>query len=378
MDFDDAYLEALALRMKVFLVGTSFESAYGGPAVSVSRLAAHLAAGGVDVVLWAPDGSATTSPLINDKPRLDRRSGPLKRVLAETIGSVDIIHDNGVWRRHNHELAHTARQLRLPRVVTLRGMLEPWALAYRALKKKLAWTLYQRRDLNSAAVLHATAETEAENAERLGLKPPIVVVPNGVDLPDIRQEVEIHRPSSRSRRRALFLGRLHPKKGIPMLLDAWARLRPQDWELIIAGPAEKGHNVEIAKQAEQLGIASDVTISGPVYGVEKNTLYHSAELFILPTYSENFGMSVAEALAHEVPVLTTTGAPWGLVESERCGWWVPPTIEGVLQGLVAATATDQIELRAMGQRGRDLMQEKFAWDRIAQAVHDEIYSPLVN
>lgn len=364
--------------MKVFLAGASFETAYGGPAVSISRLAAHLAARGVDVVLWAPDGSATTSPLIDDEPRLDRRSGPLKRVLAETIGSVDIIHDNGVWRRHNHALAYTARQFRLPRVVTLRGMLEPWALAYRPLKKKLAWTLYQRRDLGSAAVLHATAESEAHNAGRLGLKSHIVVVPNGVDLPAVRRNVIIPHSVSHSRRRALFLGRLHPKKGIPMLLDAWARLRPEAWELVIAGPAEEGYDVEIAKKVEQLGIAEDVIIRGPAYGSEKNALYHSAELFILPTYSENFGMSVAEALAHEVPVLTTTGAPWSLIESEHCGWWVPPTLEGVLQGLVAATASHQVQLRAMGQRGRNLMQEKFAWNPIAEAVHDKIYRPLLS
>lgn len=364
--------------MKVFLAGTSFEPAYGGPAVSVSRLAAGLAARGVEVVLWAPDGSAASSPLLNDTPGFDRRSGRLAPVLKEMAASLDIIHDNGIWLRHNHAIARAAKRLGVPRVVTLRGMLEPWAFSYRRAKKKVAWTMYQRRDLDLAAVLHATAVAEAENARRHGLKPPIVVVPNGIDIPATRPELNLADGNSDSRRRAVFVGRIHPIKGLPMLLDAWARTKADRWELVIAGPAENRHDAELRQQAKRLGIEANVTISGPVYGAEKTILYHSADLAVLPSHSESFGVSVAEALAHELPVMATMAAPWSLLRSERCGWWVPATPMGVAEGLASATATPACELRAMGRRGRSAMSDRFTWARVAEAVHEEIYIPFAS
>ena len=147
---------------------------------------------------------------------------------------------------------------------------------------------------------------------------------------------------------------------------------------MIAGPAENGHEKEIRQQSLRLGIGNDVTICGPVYDAEKHALYGSADLFILPTYSENFGLSIAEALSHELPVLTTTGAPWGLLETERCGWWVPPTPEGIVQGLSLAVSTSPLDLREMGRRGRMVMKERFAWGAVAEAVVEQIYLPIVS
>lgn len=365
--------------MKIFISGTSFDPSYGGPAVSVSRLATALAVKGVEVILWAPDGSATSSPLVRTVPGLTPRSGTLKKAMDDLLPSLDLIHDNGVWLPHNHAIAGYANRYGLPRVVTLRGMLEPWAFAYRPLKKKVAWALYQRRDLETATVLHATADSEALSARGLSLSNRIEVIPNGVDLPATCSETGLYdklRTSSLSR--ALFLGRIHPKKGIPLLLDAWARVRPAGWELLVVGPAENGHDEEIRQQSLRLGIGNDVTIRGPLYGAEKESLYHSANLFILPTYSENFGISVAEALAHEIPVLTTTGAPWSLLETERCGWWVPPTPEGIVSGLNSAVSMSLVELREMGLRGRIIMKERFAWDTIAEAAIAQIYLPIIS
>lgn len=163
-----------------------------------------------------------------------------------------------------------------------------------------------------------------------------------------------------------------------MLLDAWARVRPAEWDLMIVGPAENRHDEEIRLQSLRLGIANDVTISGPLYGPEKTALYHSADLFILPTYSENFGISVAEALAHELPVLTTIGAPWSLLEREGCGWWVPATPEGLFNGLSSAISTSRANLQEMGRRGRHSMQEQFAWTAVAEAILEQMYLPIVS
>ena len=135
----------------------------------------------------------------------------------------DIVHDNGIWLPHNHSLARLAAHYNLPRVVSVRGMLEPWALAHKRVKKKLAWLAYQKRDLNRAAALHATADSEAEVIANLGLLPRVVVLPNGVDIPAVAAS---HSRAPDQPRTALFLSRIHPKKGLDRLIDAWNAVRP--------------------------------------------------------------------------------------------------------------------------------------------------------
>ena len=144
--------------MRILLTVTSVKPDYGGPAVSVPSLARALVALGEDVGVWAPDGSAAAEAAVRDG--VIGLAGSLKEATAR-FGRADIIHDNGVWLAHNHALAQAADRQGVPRVVTPRGMLEPWAFSYKPLKKRIAFTLYQRRDLERAAVLHATAESEA-------------------------------------------------------------------------------------------------------------------------------------------------------------------------------------------------------------------------
>ena len=175
--------------MKIFVAGTSLEPDYGGPAVSVSRLAAAVARAGAKVALWAPDGSATTSRVV---PRatgdLICLGGTLEEALA-TFGPADVIHDNGLWLPHNHRIATLARQRGIPRIVSVRGMLEPWALRHKRVKKAIAWHLYQHRDLLRAALLHATADSETAAVRALGVASPIVSIPNGADLPELSCEL---------------------------------------------------------------------------------------------------------------------------------------------------------------------------------------------
>lgn len=344
--------------MKLFLSGASFDPSYGGPAYSVSALGAALAARGVMVGLWAPDGTAST---IDASKGLTSFEGPLGEAL-DRFGAPDVIHDNGIWMPHNHAIARLAHRRRIPRVVSLRGMLEPWAMNHRRRKKQLAWLLYQRRDLRTAALLHATAEIEESNARALGLTGPYAVIANGVDLPARSMPP---RGARQGKRTALFLSRVHPKKGLPMLLNAWATLRPANWQLVIAGPDEEGHAAELAARIDALGLGDDVRIAGPAYGEEKEALFRSADLFVLPTYSENFGVAVAEALAYEVPVLTTRGAPWEVLETHRCGWWVEPDETAILDGLRAAIACPDETRREMGARGAAMVAERFEWGGIA-------------
>lgn len=353
--------------MKVFLAATSLHPEYGGPAYSVSRLAAALAAAGVEVGLWAPDQSASTSPLIAAGTGVQRLTGTESHAVRE-FGRPDVLHDNGIWLAHNHGLATLAASRGIARIVSTRGMLEPWAMNHKRAKKWLAWRLYQRRDLVRARLHHATSEVEAENVRQLDLGVPVRIVVNGVDVPGARLNRPPQAPanSEPTRRTALFLGRIYPVKGLPMLIEAWARERPNGWRLLIAGPDEAGHRADVERVVTEAGLGDVVSFAGQLAGDAKQDAYFAADLFVLPTHSESFGMSVAEALAHSLPVLTTTAAPWPALEEQGCGWRVAPSVDGLANGLRIATSHEPNALRAMGARGRKVVSSDYSWPRVAE------------
>ena len=152
--------------MKVLLTVKSLSSSYGGPAFSVSSLATALTREGVQVGLWAPDQSAISTPNLSETSLVQRLGGNAEQALAR-FGWPDILHDNGIWLLHNHRLAQLALKQDVPRVISIRGMLEPWSLRHKRVKKRLAWWSYQKRDLKSAGCHHMTAEQEAVNVQRL-------------------------------------------------------------------------------------------------------------------------------------------------------------------------------------------------------------------
>ncbi len=364
--------------MKVLLCVASFKLDYGGPALSVSRLGAELLESKfVEMVgLWAPDGSAMTSPLV-DAIQLKSAGAGFVRCpgsLDQTksmLGKPDIIHDNGIWLPYNRAVRDYARKADIPRVVSTRGMLEPWALNYKKLKKKVAWRVYQKRDLQSAALLHATATEEAKNLRELGLKSPIVVAPNGVDVPKIGSQS----PRSNGLRTMLFMSRVHPKKGLPILVEAISELRPVGWRVVVAGPDELGHAEHIRLLAKRMGVLDWFEFVGPQYGSAKNKLFSEADLFVLPTYSENFGIVIAEALAHQIPVLTTKATPWNSLKERDCGWWVDANKSAFTAALAEAVAICPDRRKEMGNRGRALVQETLGWAKIAETI-STAYSEL--
>lgn len=351
--------------LRVLLVNASFHLKQGGPASSVAQLGSSLVARGLTVGLWAPDESAPQSSVAS--PEVLRFTGSLERALSD-FGRVDCIHDNGIWLPHNHRVARLSIDFGIPRVVSLRGMLQPAALSYRRWKKALAWRLYQRRDLELATFLHVTSSAEAEQVRSLGLPGRVAEIANGT----VVSELSPAQPRTSTAKTALYLGRLHPIKGLPTLLRAWADVRPHGWRLVIAGPAESGHDKHIDALIRRLDISDTVARRGAVYGSAKEALFAAADLLVLPSISENFGMVVVESLMRGVPVLTTRGTPWGLLPTHRCGWWVPPDVDGLRQGLVSATQTPVKELEQMGKRGSYLAREMFCWNVIG-AEFEELY-----
>lgn len=353
--------------LRIFLAGTSFKPSYGGPAISVASLARALALVGAEVGVWAPDRSIPYA-WPEKEQRIQSFSGTLKESL-DAFGSTSIIHDNGIWLPHNHALCRRACELQVPRVVSVRGMLEPWALRHKALKKRLAWLIYQKCDLNRAASHHATSAREADHLRHLGLDVPITTIPNGVDLPSWPELCRLRSARfTRGEKIALFLGRLYPVKGLPMLVEAWARVRPKGWSLLITGPDEAGHRAEIESVIRQHGLTQEVSLPGPVAPQDRLSVYASADLFILPSYSESFGMAVGEALSCGVPVVTTTGTPWSQITVRGCGWRVAPTVEGLVDALRDATSSDGTTLIDMGAIGREYVAAEFGWTTVAKRM----------
>jgi glycosyltransferase involved in cell wall biosynthesis len=355
-----------ASPVKVFLAATSLRPSYGGPARSVSRLSTALAESGINVGVWASDQSAVTTPLLRMGTSVRPLTGTLDEALA-AFGHVDVLHDNGMWLSHNHQLAHVARARGIPRVVSTRGMLEPWALNHKRLKKRLAWWLYQRSDLRTAQYHHTTADVETRNVQRLDLGVPVGAIPNGVDVPALdRDRSSAPETARKDCRTALFVGRIYPVKGLPMLIAAWARIRPHGWRLKIAGPDEAGHRAAVEKAAAAAGVNDVISFAGPLDDEAKRSALFDADLFVLPSHSESFGVALAEAMAHGVPVLTTTAVPWPMLRERGCGWQVDPTVDGIARGLREAMSLDAATLQAMGANGRELVATEFGWERIAK------------
>jgi glycosyltransferase involved in cell wall biosynthesis len=285
---------------------------------------------------------------------------------ARDAAAIDLLHAHALWLPHTHNVIVAADSLGIPTVLSTHGMLEPYALRIKPWKKRLARFLYQDHDLRRANFLHATAMSEAENLRRFGLKQPIMVVPPGLELPPVEA---MRNWNEQDRPQILFFSRIHPIKNLIGLIEAWAAIRPPEWTLRIVGPDEGGHAAAVQAKIAALGVHDSVTLEGPMYGTAKKQLFSAASVFILPSFTENFGIVVAEALAYGVPVITTAGTPWSELVDRACGWWVQPDHASLVNVLTEATQTSTDRLREMGLRGRTLVEEKYQWPAVRDAMH---------
>lgn len=276
---------------------------------------------------------------------------------------IQIVHDHGLWLPSNHSSASVSKRLGIPFVIHPHGMLERNALEIHSWKKSLAWRLYQRKDLEIATMFVATSESEAKSIRAIGFDQPIAVIPIGVDIPDIGTKT---RPNKM--RQAVFLSRIHPIKGLTDLVEAWAKVRPTNWKMVIAGPDEENHRSEIEREVNNRGLTDSFVFVGPVYGKLKEDLFKQSDLFILPSKSENFGLVVAEALSYGIPVLTTDRTPWKSLLSQQCGWWVEKSVVALADAISDATSLTDAERETMGLRGKAFVEKEFSWSKIAKKM----------
>ncbi|HYM19024.1 MAG TPA: glycosyltransferase [Micropepsaceae bacterium] len=354
------------------------EAEHGGPSYSVPRLCQSLAVAGARTTLLsvagvgAPathfsDGACEQHRYVWDYARVPllkglRLSAGFADELERRTPDADVVHNHGLWLMPNVQAAWAAKRAGKPLVVSPRGMLSPEALAFSPLRKRAFWHLLQGPAVRDAACIHATSESEYAEIRKFGLRNPIAVIPNGIDLPTLAETT----PAGRV---VLSLGRIHPKKGIDRLLRAWASVegtRP-DWRLRIVGPSEEGYGAALASLVSELGLHR-VSIEGPLYADKKLAAYREADLLVLPTLNENFGLSVAESLAAGTPVICTVGAPWSGLNAEGCGWWIEHGAEELASALANAMAMPRGALKAMGTKGRAWMERDFSWSRVAREM----------
>jgi len=358
--------------VKVLHVTPRIDAAMGGPAYSIPALAQALARQGAEVELHVlrADSASGNGYRVHIHPNwpLVAKLGispSLRRTLHEQAAQADILHSHGLWTLPNIYPAAAIRGQKCRLVVSPRGMLTAWALARSRWRKKVMWLLGQKNALRAAHGFHATAESEYHDIRTAGLKSPVAIIPNGVDIPP---ETDLHRTTTNPRQ-LLFLGRLAPFKRVDVLLQAWRQVQERfaDWCLEIVGPDEGGYGTYIKQLGDELGVQR-VAFRGPAYGPAKTQALAQAQLLVLPSYSENFGLAAAEALAHGVPVIVTQGAPWSGVRTHRCGWWIEGGVAPLVACLEQALTLPPAELAEMGTRGREWMTREFSWEPVARMM----------
>lgn len=364
--------------MKILTYITSIDLTGGGPSRSVPMLVKGLAELGAEVTLmtqWSEKmnthalDETTAKMYVLDSFKEDEIEAFIRK------GKFDIVQLQGMWDLRYHKLAKICRRLNIPYIETPRGMLEPWSLAQKKWKKRLALWLYQMNDLNHAACIYTTAEDEARNVKALGVKAPCAVIPNGIEVDSYKCRTSM----DGVKKQVLFLSRIHVKKGIELLIEAWARIVEDfpGWSLLIVGNGEADYVESLRNKVKEHGVGESVTISEPVFGEAKVKLYQSSALFVLPSYSENFGMVIAEAMSCGVPVITTRYCPWEILNETGTGWCIDLSVDNLTDTLRQAMGMNADILYEMGQKASLLVSEKFDYRSVAKKTM-EMYKLIID
>ncbi|TIX87101.1 glycosyltransferase [Rhizobium sp. P44RR-XXIV] len=271
-----------------------------------------------------------------------------------------LVHIHGIWTPFEYRAFREARRRGALVVISPHGALEPWAFRHKRVKKQVAWWLYQKRILQGADLLVVNSTQEMERLRDLGLTPPIAIIPNGVDLQGFP------RNGAERERIVLFFSRLVPKKGVLDLIDAWSAVdNRKGFRLHIHGHGDMAYTEKIEQRIEACN-SGDIALMPPVFGGARWDVFTKASVYVLPSYSENFGITVAEALTAGLPVITTHATPWGELSSEGLGWVVDNDVGQLRDALQAAINLDASMLSAMRKKAQIYAGQRFGWDAIAE------------
>lgn len=367
--------------MKVFHIMLSLNPKYGGPTYSVPIQCRGLAKEGVDVTLYTYSESRPwEADLISDGVKIKEYDKPksffrkkfhlaLKDLLKKS-DDADIYHYHGVWMPCDNWVAAAARKKGKKTVINPRGDLETYRINYnkwKKIKKMLIWHLYAKKNTMEASCIIATSMQEANAVRKLGITAPIAIIPNGIEMNVFPSKV-VH--THRDKKIVLFLSRVNPIKGLEVLIEAWSKLPvelSQRWELHIAGNSDPADYVKkLEGQISMLGLNEKIKLLGPITGEAKMQKYMNSDLFVLPTFNENFGNVVAEAMMCECPAITTTNAPWEVLKEDNCGWWIDLSLNNLVKTLVEAMSLSDEQRLELGIRGRQCIINHFSSESVAK------------
>jgi len=368
------------MSLSLGIVTGSMSRNAGGLFNSVRESALNLAEAGAEVCVYALEDQHSTldlpewSPIVpHVLPTTFRGVFPYARSLDRELARADhdVLHLHGIWQLQSRSVNRWKRAMGRPVMISPRGMLDPWALANSGWKKKLVGAWFEDRNLREADCMHALNSSEARSMRAFGLTNPIAIIPNATHLAKIGP-----REKKVGRKTLLFLGRIHPKKGLLELVEAWALAmtnRPglaNEWQLEIAGWDDGGHASALETQVARAGLGSSVRLSGPAFGEEKVALLSRADAFVLPSFSEGLPMSVLEAWAYRLPVLMTESCNLPEGFSARAAVKIPTDPAQLAEALI--DTLPRKDLQQIGEKGCALVEERFSWSRIAEQ-HMDVY-----
>ena len=354
--------------MKILSFVSSLDLSSGGPSRSVPMLAKGLAELGVDITLMTiRSENMNTHALEGTTVKLKVLESTFSRKeIAKYLEDerFELIQIQSMWDLPYHKVMVEARRLGIPYIVTPRGMLEPWSLSQKKWKKKLAWWLYQRNDVQKSACVFTTAKMEADHVSNLGITTCKAVIPNGIETDAYPCKTSVEGV----KKQVLFLSRVHVKKGIELLFEAWKRLHSDyvDWQLLVIGNGETEYIHSLENRVESLGLKDCIKILPPVFGEAKIKVYQESALFCLPSFSENFGMVIAEAMSCGTPVITTTNCPWEILNETSTGWCIDLSVDNLERALRDAMGMDANALYDMGQRASKLIYDNFGYRSVTR------------
>jgi glycosyltransferase involved in cell wall biosynthesis len=374
--------------MRICHIVPSLEEIHGGPSRSVRALCGALERCGHEIELLTTAVSASRDgdaqavgpnfiirTFRRDLPNRLCVSAGLAAAIANT--KAEVIHHHSLWLRTLHYSRRAAAQNGVPLVISPRGMMSPWAWTHHAWRKRVARAIVHPGALEHASGWHVTSAGEQQEVRDLGYRQPSCMAPNAVDAPTPQETATAadywHQacPETASRPTALFYGRLHQKKRVLELLDLWLEQAPANWLLLVVGMPEQYTPEMIESYVQRMSAAGRVRAFS---GLGRPAPYAIASVFLLPSHNENFGLTIAEAMAHGVPTLVTDTTPWHAINTEQVGWCVPWESFGTtLHNLVHLPPRS---LREMGERARTWVLSEYSWDRTA-ATLTSFYASLV-
>lgn len=374
--------------MKVLFVGASNSRSAGGLYYTMSSLTKNLLSSDIEVALLAANDKFSSEDIgiYGDVPLIPYTISNVP--LLSTLGysrdihkliedyKPDIIHSQGLWMYHSAAvLRYKKRHPEVKVIVQPHGMLDPWAVRNSGWKKRIVGYWYEYENLRRADCIHALCQSEADAIRAFGLKNQIAIIPNGIDLPGCSlDEIIARRQNTGGRKTLLFVGRIHPKKGLRELIEAVAILKCRlpdlvnEWHVKIAGWDQLNHTAELKMLIDSKNLSDCITLVGPAFGDEKERLLTEASAFILPSFSEGLPMSVLEAWAYALPVVITPHCNLPEGSEADAALLCEPKPESIADSLISLFSMSANQRTEIGLKGRRLVERQFSWPHIADAT----------